>query len=222
MQHPLEFISNVYRKRLFFALLFLTLSLFAVFRVLDQPLRTPAAPNGIVSFELARTSARAQSIVDVWTGRIIIYTDGENQNALDAPSGENQNALDTPSGKPFTYNPIPIIHASFGLGLDYLFMLVYSFALAMGALLAAGKHAGWFKSLGAVAGYGAFAAVLFDAVENYALFQILLNKIYYPYPEIAYYCASIKFGLLIFGLLYALMGWWLPKKLTVTSDVTVN
>jgi hypothetical protein len=63
-----------------------------------------------------------------------------------------------------------------------------------------------------VAGYGAFVAALFDAVENYALFQILLNRVYSPYPEIAYYFASIKFGLLIFGLLYALMGWLLPRE----------
>jgi hypothetical protein len=200
MRHPLEFVPNEHRKQLFFTLLSLTLVLFAVFRVLDQPLRTPAAPNGIVSFELARTSARAQTIVDVWTSRTVIYTDGENQNAVTAQPGE-----------PFTYNPIPIIHVSFGLGIDYLFIPLYAFALAFGSLLAAGRHSGWFKSIGAAAGYGAFAAASFDAVENYALLQILLNKIQSPYPEIAFYCASIKFGLLIFGLLYMLAGWLLPK-----------
>ena len=201
MQHPLENIPSEYRKRLFFTFLFLTLSLFAVFSVLDQPLRTPAAPNGIVSFELAGSPLQARAIIDVWTGRTIIFTDGENYNAIVAQPGES-----------FTYNPVPPIYAAFGLGIDYLFMPLYAFALAFGTLLAAGKHSGWFKSLGAVAGYGAFAAVLFDAVENYALFQILLNKVYSPYPEIAFYCASIKFGLLIFGLLYGLMGWWLPRE----------
>jgi hypothetical protein len=62
-----------------------------------------------------------------------------------------------------------------------------------------------------VAGYGVFVAAVFDAVENYALFQILLDRIVSPYPEIAFYCASIKFGLLSFGLLYALAGWLLPR-----------
>ena len=176
MHHPLEFVNVDYRKRLFFTFLFLTLALFAIFRVLDQPLRTPVSPNGIVSFELARTPARVQSIMDVWTGRTVIYTDGENRNAITAQPG-----------KPFEYNPIPVIHASFGLGIDYLFMPVYAFALAFGTLLAAGKHSGWFKSLGAVAGYGAFAAALFDAVENYALFKILLGMVASPYPEIAFY-----------------------------------
>jgi hypothetical protein len=201
MDHPLEFVPEEYRKRLFFTLLALTLILFAIFRVLDQPLRTPASPNGIVSFELARSPARAQSIIDVWTGRTVIYSDGGNQNAVTAQPGES-----------FTFNPIPIIQASFGLGIDYLFMPLYAFTLAFGALLAAGRHSGWLKSLGAVAGYGAFAAASFDAVENYALLQILLNKIQSPYPEIAFYCASIKFGLLVFGLIYVLAGWLLPKQ----------
>jgi hypothetical protein len=107
---------------------------------------------------------------------------------------------------------IPYAFAAFGLGIDYLFMPLYAFALAFGTLLAANRHGGWLKSLGAVAGYGAFVAALFDAVENYALFQILLGKVFSPYPEIAYYCASLKFGLLIFGLLYALAGWLLPKS----------
>ena len=201
MRHPLEFVSNEYRRRSFFTLLFLTLILFAIFSVLDQPLRTPVSPNGIVSFELAHTPARAQSIIDVWTGRTVIYTDGENQNAMPVQPGAQ-----------FTYDPIPIIHAAFGLGMDYLFMPMYAFALSFGTLLAAGKHSGWIKSLGAVAGYGAFAASLFDAVENYALFKILLGAVESPYPEVAFYCASVKFGLLIFGLIYALVGWLLPRK----------
>jgi hypothetical protein len=53
MRHPLEIIPEEYRQRIFLTLLALTLMLFAVFRVLDQPLRTPVAPNGIVSFEFA-------------------------------------------------------------------------------------------------------------------------------------------------------------------------
>ncbi len=193
MQHPLEFIPDEYRKRIFFTLLALTLSLFAVFRVLDQPLRTPVAPNGIVSFELAGSAQSARAITDSWKQMSLL--------------------LSSVAGQP---NPdivnLPYVFAAFGLGIDYLFMPIYSFALAFGTLLAAGRHAGWLKSLGAVAGYGAFAAAVFDAVENYALFQILLNKIYSPYPEIAYYCASLKFVLLIFGLLYVLGAWLLPKK----------
>lgn len=175
MKHPLEFVSDSFRRRLLFIFLFLTILLFAVFRVLDQPLRTPAAPNGIVSFELAGTPAQAEAMLSSWSQE----------------------------GKFF---------AAFGLGIDYLFMPVYAFALAFGTLLAAGRHGGWIKSLGAVAGWGAFAAALFDAVENYALFQVLLGAYQSSYPAVAAVCASIKFALLIFGLVYALVAGLLPRK----------
>jgi hypothetical protein len=175
MRHPLESVPNEYRKRLFFTFLFPTLLLFAVFRVLDQPLQTPAAPNGIVSFELVRTPDAAEYMLSSW-------------------SREEK------------------FNAAFGLGIDYLFMPLYSFALAFGTLLAAGRHSGWIKSLGAVAGYGAFVAALFDAVENFALFQVLLGAYQSSYPAIAATCATIKFGLLIFGLVYAFTIWLLPRQ----------
>lgn len=176
MNHPLEFVPDAARKPIFLTLLFLTLILFGVFRVLDTPLMTPAAPNGIVSFEMAGGVERANHILASW-------------------SGEEK------------------LGAAFGLGLDYLFMPLYALALAFGTLLAAHRHGGWLKSLGAVTGYGALAAAVFDAVENYALFQILLNRIQSPYPEIAFYCASIKFGLLIVGLVYALAGGLWPRAM---------
>jgi len=177
MHHPLESVPQEYRKQFFIIFLVLTLTLFAVFRILDKPLQTSAAPNGIVSFELAGSVEQASAITDGWE---------------DADASR--------------------IFAAFGLGIDYLFMPMYAFALAFGTLLVADRHSGWLKSLGAVAGYGAFAAALFDAVENYALFQILLNRIHSPYPELAYYCASTKFGLLLFGIVFALVGWLWPRR----------
>jgi len=203
MRHPLEFIPGQYRKRFFFTFLFLTLILFAVFRVLDEPLQTPAAPNGIVSFELARTPEKARLIVDTWTGRVTVYA---------SPDGENVNATPVPPDDSSPIDPTSLMYAAFGLGIDYLFMPLYAFALAFGTLLAAGRHSGWIKSLGAVAGYGAFAAAFFDAVENFALFQTMLGAYESSHPAIAAACATIKFGLLIFGLLYALAGWLLPRK----------
>ncbi len=192
MRHPLESIPNESRRRLFLAFLFPTLILFGVFRVLDQPLRTSAAPNGIVSFELAGSVRQAQEITNEWKRSSLLLSDTGQSN-------------------PDIVN-IPYAFASFGLGIDYLFMPLYAFALAFGTLLAAGRHGGWLKSLGAVAGCGAFVAALFDAVENYALFQILLGRVFSPYPEIAFYCASLKFGLLIFGLIYAVVGGLLPRS----------
>ena len=123
-------------------------------------------------------------------------------------AGTNQNA----AHMVLTWSEEAVLHASFGLGIDYLFMPIYAFALASGTLLAAGRHSGWLKSLGVVAGYGAFAAALFDAVENFALFQILLGAFDSSYPAIAAACATIKFSLLLFGLLYAVLGGVIPKK----------
>ena len=175
MPHPLDFIPAGKRKPVFFALLAGTLVLFAVFRVLNAPLITHAAPGGIVTFELAGNVKRTAEILLSWDERADLF-------------------------------------AAFGLGLDYLFMPFYALALGLGTLLAAGRHAGWLKSLGAVAGWGVLAAAFFDAVENFALWQILLGALAQPWPELAALCAKVKFGLLFLGLFYALMGWAWPKR----------
>lgn len=66
MKHPLEFIPLNLRKPLFYVFFAMTIAIFGIFNILDQPLRTNSAPNGIVSFELAREVESAQSIVDSW------------------------------------------------------------------------------------------------------------------------------------------------------------
>jgi len=167
MRHPLEFLPMNLRKPLFYFFLLLTLVIFRVFSVLDQPLRTSAAPNGIVSFELARTLDEAQSILTSW-----------DENAR--------------------------LFAAFGLGFDYLFMLVYAAALSLGLLLAGANKTGWYSSLTNWLGWGAFIAAFFDAVENYALWQILTGNISPSLPQLASICASLKFVLLIIGLAAAL------------------
>lgn len=193
MQHPLEFVPDTLRKRLFLPVLALTLILFAVFRLLDQPLRTSAAPNGIVSFELARSPQQARAITDSWKEASLLLSEVAGQSNPDIVN-------------------IPYAYASFGLGLDYLFMPTYALALGLATLLVAEKHGGWMKALGAVAGWGAVAAAMFDAVENYTLWRVLLGEVVSPYPETAAICASAKFILLAFGILYGLVGWILPGR----------
>ena len=194
MKHPLESIPSTSRKPWFWTFLAGTLILFAVFRVLDAPLRTTAAPNGIVSFELAGTPFQAQAIIDSW-----------HEAAFLASSVAGQ--------------PVPGLvsrayaFATFGLGIDYLFMPVYATALALGILLASGRHGSWFRTFGAWLGWGAYTAALFDAVENYALARMLLiNQVWSPWPETAAFSASVKFLLLLLGLFYALVGWLWPRK----------
>jgi hypothetical protein len=57
---------SVRRELLWWALLALTIVLTVVLQAVDAPLKTPAAPQGIVSYELAGTTAAAQSILDSW------------------------------------------------------------------------------------------------------------------------------------------------------------
>ena len=193
MKHPLEAIPSSSRKPIFFTFLAGTLILFAVFRVLDAPLRTSTAPNGIVSFELAGTPFQAQAIIDSWH---------EMAYLLSSVEGE---PLPGFVSRAYSF-------AAFGLGIDYLFMPVYATALALGILLVAGRHKGWFATLGAWLGWGAYAAALFDAVENFALWKVLLGAVFSAWPSVASVCASVKFGLLVLGLVFALVGWSWPKK----------
>jgi hypothetical protein len=106
------------------------------------------------------------------------------------------------------------VYAAFGLGLDYLFMPVYAFALSFGILLLMNGRAGWYLRLAAWMGWGGFAAALFDAVENYALWKQLIGGAVSPYPGIAVLCASIKFALLVAGLLFVAAGGLIKKKNT--------
>ena len=163
MKHPLEFIPQHLRKPLFYVFLVLTIVIFGVFGALDGPLRTSAAPSGVVSFELARDVETAQAIIDSW-----------NADAR--------------------------LSAAFGLGLDYLFMPAYAFALSLGVLLAVGEKKSWIQSFAPLMGWGAFTAAVFDAVENYALWRLLAGNVVSPYPEVAALCATIKFIFLAAGL----------------------
>jgi hypothetical protein len=174
MNHPLAFLPSDRRKPLFLLSLAVTLIIFAIFRVLDTPLRTPAAPNGVVSFELAGNLKTATKILNSWDERAKLF-------------------------------------ATFGLGVDFLFMPFYALALSLGILLAAGRHAGAFAKAGALLGWGAFVAALFDAAENFSLWQLMTGNLQVVWPNLAAICATVKFGLLLLGLAYALIGWLWPK-----------
>jgi hypothetical protein len=174
MRHPLEFVPQNLRNPLFYVFLVLTLLIFGVFRVLDAPLRTAAAPSGIVSFELAREPDTAHGIINSWDSTALLF-------------------------------------AAFGLGLDYLFMPAYALALSLGILLMMNGRSGWYPQLSAWMGWAIFAAALLDAVENYALWIELSGTVVSPYPELAAFCASVKFALLVAGILTVIVGWFVKK-----------
>lgn len=66
MKHPLEFVPSNLRKPFFLFFLAFTLLIFGVFRFLDLPLQTPAAPGGIVTYELAGSVENSRSILNSW------------------------------------------------------------------------------------------------------------------------------------------------------------
>jgi hypothetical protein len=56
------------RGLLWWVLLALTIILTVVLQAVDTPLKTPAAPQGVVSYEFAGTIPAAQDILDSWDG----------------------------------------------------------------------------------------------------------------------------------------------------------
>jgi len=105
------------------------------------------------------------------------------------------------------WNATDRIRAGFSLGIDYLYMPIYSTTIALACMLAAFvlKSKAW-RSIGLLLAWGLWAAALFDAIENVALFTELLGNKIAPYPQIAQICAAIKFGLILAGLLYVVIG----------------
>lgn len=171
MAHPLQHLTSSSQKRLLLVLTALTLVMVSAFRILDRPLHTPAAPSGIVSFELAGTLPAAQAILASW----------------DRPAQ---------------------LLAAFGLGLDYLFMPLYSTTIGLACIMAAGGPWRSRRPLAAVGlwlAWGLWLAALLDAAENYALLHVLLGSTGAGWPALARACASGKFLLILAGLVYALV-----------------
>ena len=99
------------------------------------------------------------------------------------------------------------IRAGFSLGFDYLYMPVYSTTIALVCVMAAGvwKRAAW-HTIGLLLAWGLWIAAVSDATENLALLTELLGHNVAPWPQIAQICATIKFGLILLGLLYVVAG----------------
>jgi hypothetical protein len=105
------------------------------------------------------------------------------------------------------WNQTDRIRAGFSLGFDYLYMPVYSTTIALACILAAGvlKKNVW-QTIGILLAWGLWIAAICDATENLALFTELLGNNVAPWPSVAQICATIKFGLIVLGLLYVAVG----------------
>ena len=97
--------------------------------------------------------------------------------------------------------------AAFGLGIDYLFLVVYSTTIALGCVWAAGVLGAVspaLAALGMLLAWGQWLAAVLDAIENVALWTLLRDGVRPPWPAVAWWCAAPKFALVVAGILFTL------------------
>ena len=105
------------------------------------------------------------------------------------------------------WTPMDRIRAGFSLGFDFLYMPVYSTTIALACVWAASvRRSGVWRSIGLALAWGLWLAAMLDAIENLALIGNLFGAPLDPLPTIAAVCATLKFGLILLGLLYAAGG----------------
>jgi hypothetical protein len=107
-----------------------------------------------------------------------------------------------------SWDDLAKIYAGFNLGFDYLFFILYSTTIAFAIiwLIDLLKMRRNVKRLALLLATSLSVAALLDAVENAALFTMLVNGVTSPWPQISFVCATIKFGLVILGLAFVLVG----------------
>lgn len=102
------------------------------------------------------------------------------------------------------------LFASFSLGIDFLFILLYTlfFVLTIQRMKPNNLLARFKKIM-----IGVFIlAGLFDLLENYFLLQILTGNLSNSYPVYASFFASMKFSLIVIGALYLIASIFTKKK----------
>ena len=101
------------------------------------------------------------------------------------------------------------VYAGLNLGLDYLFMVAYSSCISLGCVLVArslSRRVEFLSSVGVLLAWAQFGAALLDAIENYALIQVLLGSQQASWPVVARWCAIPKFSIVAAGLVYVGIG----------------
>lgn len=99
----------------------------------------------------------------------------------------------------------------FNLGLDYLFLVTYSHAIGLACVLTA-RRLNRFAKVAYWLGVLQLVAAGLDAIENFALWKLMIGSNWEAYPAIAMYCAAPKFLFVVLGLLFCLVGLFFKKK----------
>lgn len=166
---PFTAVAPQRRRQLMWVFIVLALLMTFISTNVNSPLRTAAAPQGILSFEFAGDLATVQAILQSWAAPVRL-------------------------------------RAAFGLGIDFLYPVVYATAVSLAVVVASGTFRGQFASVGTWLAWGAWLAAACDYSENIALWQLLQGSANELLPQIAYWCAAIKFLLLALAILYAVLG----------------
>ncbi len=101
------------------------------------------------------------------------------------------------------------VYAAFSLGLDYLFLLLYSLLSAFLAGLVGRKLEGRFPLVSQLAVWVAWAFVFtgfFDALENTVLIAVVVGASHDLWARLGLVFASMKFALAAVGATYLLVG----------------
>lgn len=101
------------------------------------------------------------------------------------------------------------VYAGLNLGLDYLYIVAYSSCIGLGCVLVAraqSQQNKQFANIGVIIAWGQLVAGLIDAMENYALIQILLGAETNILAVGARVCALLKFVIIAIGVAYVLIG----------------
>ena len=168
-RQPFNWVLPQYRGRLLIVLSVLVLASTTWLVWFGQVLHTEAAPNGIVSFELAGTAESAGEILQSWSPRARAV-------------------------------------ALLIQGFDSLYLVLYPAWYALAMVLLATRLGGRWARAGLLLSWLVLLAAPLDAVENYALNQQLLYGADDGYAALSLWCALPKFGLVIAGSVYLLLG----------------
>jgi hypothetical protein len=102
------------------------------------------------------------------------------------------------------------IKAGFSLGLDFLFIALYSTTIALACVWATlkGQERGWpVTFIGIPLAWGQWVAAILDVVENIALIVLLFGSKLAALPVLAKIAAIPKFVLIALGILYGAIAW---------------
>lgn len=98
--------------------------------------------------------------------------------------------------------------AAAGVRWDFLWLIAYSTTLSLACVWAADVLGRWefLAKIGLFLAWLIWLAALLDAVENVALLQMLGGSSAAFWPALSYWCALIKFDIVILALLYVVTG----------------